>query len=740
MLSEISQKIKIMKRLLSLTLFIALSLTVFAQGTSPYESAINATLIRGPYLNMGNQTAITLRWRTDIAKNTQVEIGTTFGAYPSVLSDATLTTEHEIRITGLNSDTKYYYRFGSTDQILQAGTDNYFTTAPPTNTTRKMRFAVFGDCGRNDNGYQTQTLAAYQNYLGSNAGEVMILLGDNAYNSGLDAEYQTGFFQPYQTSILKNHVLMPAPGNHDYYGTSQSVRYGAYYQNFTMPTAAECGGVASGTEAYYSWDRGDVHFISLDSYGTENPNATRLYDTTGAQVTWLKQDLEANNKKWTILYWHHPPYTMGSHNSDTEGELVNIRANLLKILERYGVDLVLCGHSHDYERSYLLRGHYGVESEFDINTHVVSSSSSKYDGSGNSCPYNLTNGRTNHGVVYVVAGSSGASGGVQANYPHNALPWSFNEGGMLHLEIEGNRLDAKFIRRDQTIADNFTIMKDVNKTTDIVLPAGNSTILKASWLGNYAWNTSATTQSITVTPTMNSSYTVTDGLNCLTDVFNVKLKNIPIAMKVFLEGAYSDGNMRTDLSNTIPLTEPFAGLSNFIHQNGGGGESTTRNIITNNAIVDWVFIELTSPTTPSVIYTRSALLKSNGSIVDVDGVSVLRFPELIEGDYTVTIKHRNHLKIKTNTTISLKTSGNTLDFTNNTLPITGALKTVTTGVYALYAGDVNADGTINAADRSNAWNVRNSTGYNQNDCSMNGIVDATDRSMTWNNRNLSSGF
>jgi hypothetical protein len=486
----------------------------------------DASLTRGPYLNVSSETAVVLRWRTNLATNTKVDIGTTHGSYTTTFNDAALTTEHEITLTGLNPDTKYYFQFGSSTQTLQAGTDNYFVTAPTATTLRKQRFAVFGDCGRDDNNYQSQTLAAYQNYLGANNGEVMVLLGDNAYTNGTDAEYQSGFFAPYQSSILKNHIIMPAPGNHDYYGTSQASRAGAYYQNFTIPTNGESGGLASGTEAYYSWNRGNVHFVSLDSYGTESPSSTRLYDTLGPQVTWLKQDLAANTQKWTILYWHHPPYTKGSHNSDTETELIRIRTNLLSILERYGVDLIMCGHSHNYERSYLLQGHYGTESTFDVNTHALSNSSAKYDGSTNSCPYNLAEGQVNHGIVYVVSGSAGASGGIQANYPHDAMPWSVNDGGMLQLEVEGNRLDAKFIRRDQVIADQFTIMKDVNKTTDLTVPAGTPTELTASWVGEYSWSTSPTTKSITITPSASASYTVTDNVSCLADVFNISVSQI----------------------------------------------------------------------------------------------------------------------------------------------------------------------------------------------------------------------
>jgi hypothetical protein len=64
-------------------------------------------------------------------------------------------------------------------------------------------------------------------------------------------------------------------------------------------------------------------------------------------------------------------------------------------------------------------------------------------------------------------------------------------------------------------------MKDINKTTNLSIPSGTPTQLTASWLGNYSWNTSETTRSITISPTSNTTFTVTDGANCITDVFNI---------------------------------------------------------------------------------------------------------------------------------------------------------------------------------------------------------------------------
>lgn len=501
------------------------------------QPAGSATLTRAPYLQRGTQNEITIRWRTATASDSRVELGSSVGNYTILVDSPSLTTEHIVRVTGLTPDTKYFYRIGSTTQVLQGAADNFFTTLPAAGT-RKVRIAAFGDCGRNENNFQANTLTRYRNYLSSNgidAADAWILLGDNAYNSGTETEYNNAFFNIYGPSILKNHKLYPAPGNHDYYADAngQANKNVPYYSLFTMPTNGEAGGVPSNTKAFYSFDVGDIHFLSLDSYGTEieGINNRRLYDTTGPQVNWIKADLAANTKKWVVAYWHHPPYTKGSHNSDTEGELVSMRENFIRILERNGVDMIICGHSHDYERSYLLKGYYKAnpgdpqlnENDFNSATHAVSTSSAKYDGTANSCPYIYKHGQYNHGTVYVVSGNSGADGGVQSGYPHNALPFADqNLGGMFYFEADSNRLDAKYIRTDGSIGDNFTVMKGVNTADTFFIVAGNQVTLSASWSGNYAWNNAANTRTISVTPPEGlSNYSVTDNQGCLKDSFAV---------------------------------------------------------------------------------------------------------------------------------------------------------------------------------------------------------------------------
>ncbi len=492
-----------------------------------------ALLTRGPYMNSALQNSIVIRWRTDVATNSKVNYGTTAGSLTQSFTDNTSTTEHVITLTGLTPNTLYYYSIGSAIQTLQGDATNYFKTMPVAGSTQKIRIMAMGDMGNNSTN-QVNVRNAWQAFNGTNYTDAWILLGDNAYTNGTDAEYQTNFFNIYQNSLTKNHVLWPAPGNHDYAQSAarQADHLIPYYDMFTLPRNGEAGGVASNTEAYYSYNYANVHFVALDSYGWET-GSTRLYDTLGPQAVWLKQDLAANTQPWTVVYFHHPPYTKGSHNSDTESELINMRQNIVPILERYKVDLVLSGHSHSYERSYLINGHYGVENTFSLASHALSSSSAKYDGTTNSCTYIKNTSEVRNGIVYALVGSAGQLGGTTTGYPHDAMYYSnVTNGGTLYFEVENNLLAAKWIGADGIIRDNFTIMKDVNKTTSLSVPSGTPTQLTASWIGNYNWSTSETTRTITVSPVANTVYSVADNNGCLTDVFNITINgNRPVELK-----------------------------------------------------------------------------------------------------------------------------------------------------------------------------------------------------------------
>jgi predicted MPP superfamily phosphohydrolase len=521
------------------------------------------TLTRGPYLQVGKQDSITIRWRTNTTSNSKVTWGTVFGTYPNSLTQdvSTTVTEHIVRIGGLSADTKYWYTIGTTTLVLQQTNTNYFLTLPPSNTTRKLRFLAIGDCG-NASTNQVDVKNSFINYIGSNDVDAMLTIGDNAYSSGTDAEFQLEFFDIYKNDLLKYYKLYPAPGNHDYgNSTANNTKTGStpansmpYHLNFTVPTAGEIGGVPSGVKNYYSYNIGDVHFISLDSYGKDGGNL--LYDTSGAQATWLKADLAANTKRWTVAYFHHPPYTKTSHTSDTEMDLVAVREKFVRILERNGVDLIICGHAHGYERSYLLKGFYNtfasplLDANFSAVAHTATGNTQngKYDGTANACPYTYNSGQYNHGSIYVVSGSAGQLGGTTAGYPQNCMYYSnVTNGGCLYFEVDSNRLDAKFISYTGTgagvaplVRDQFTIFKDVRKKQIFNVTTNTPLILKASWRGNYYWpnNGAATSQAVSIPNSVNGTFTyyardISSG-NCIEDTFVVNVSGtLPINLSSF---------------------------------------------------------------------------------------------------------------------------------------------------------------------------------------------------------------
>ena len=273
------------------------------------------------------------------------------------------------------------------------------------------------------------------------------MLGDNAYDSGTDPEYQAAVFDTYPT-VLRNTPLWPTLGNHDAVSADSPTQTGPYYDIFTLPKNGEAGGVASATEAYYSFDYGNVHFVCLDSQDTSRSPA-------GAMMSWLQDDLAAVTADWTIAFWHHPPYSKGSHDSDTESQLIQMRENFLPVLEAFGVDLVLTGHSHTYERSYLLDGHYGFSFDL-VGSMIVDGGDGDPDGDG---PYVKPSAgpAANEGVVYAVAGSGGQAGGGTGDHP--AMAVSLIELGSMAIDVEGSVLEARFIDGNGDVADHFRIEK-----------------------------------------------------------------------------------------------------------------------------------------------------------------------------------------------------------------------------------------------------------------------------------------
>ena len=411
-------------------------------------------LTRGPYLQNGSPTNITIRWRTDVATDSRVCFGPTPANLCFANGAAAVVSDHEVVLPNLTPDTKYYYAVGNAvRQLAGADPDHFFVTAPVPGTAKPTRLWVIGDAGT-ALPEQIAVRDAYEGFTGGRHTDLWLMLGDNAYYSGLDAEYQTAVFDIY-TNLLRKSVWWTALGNHDTAQATEFVDTYPYFDIVTLPKNGEAGGVASGTEHYYSFDYGNIHFICLDSITGGRTTDSPMY-------RWLTNDLASNKSMWTIAYWHHPPYTKGSHDSDGEIELIEMRQVFLPVLEQSGVDLVLAGHSHSYERSYLLDHHYGNSATFTADMKLDASSGRESETGA--YHKHLFNPRAHQGAVYAVVGNSGWTSGGPLNHP--AMNVSLSELGSLVLDINGNRLDATFLRETGATNDTFTIMK-VNSTTSL---------------------------------------------------------------------------------------------------------------------------------------------------------------------------------------------------------------------------------------------------------------------------------
>jgi hypothetical protein len=466
-------------------------------------------LTRKPYLQMAGTNSVVVRWQTSVPTNGKVFYG---AGLTNVATDPNISTEHEVSISGLTANTSYNYQIGYqvgvTNTTFPTDAQTFFKTALPAGTTTDFTAWVIGDFGTGDAG-QLGVRDSYLNYANNptslaKKADIWLWLGDNAYNDGTPNEYTTSVFSIYP-EIMKNTPLFPAVGNHDYanFGDSPGGPHPLpyhdnheYFKVFSMPTTAQLGGVASNTKRYYSYNYGNVHFIVLDSYGVVTDN------TTNPMYVWLQADLMANTKKWIVCYFHHAPYSMGTHNSDLQFSMKNIRQYFLPLLESYQVDLVLSGHSHVYERSYLIEGHYGIESTLTSAMKINSTL-------GNVVPY-YTKSRVNgHGTVYAVCGNSGKGGVVSGvpittgtnGFPHDAMAVSDKDHyGSMILTFRNNEIEGKYLQSDGTIADNFKIVKNscvAGVTVEESIMSGN-------------WHTTSTWGCGTV-PTTNSLVTIKNG-------------------------------------------------------------------------------------------------------------------------------------------------------------------------------------------------------------------------------------
>lgn len=436
--------------LLALVVFYAVARFIDVYRGSVIEGA------RAPYLQMPTPHSVVVRWQTTDDVIGVVRYGTSLQQLDYLALEPDVGTLHSVQLDGLEPGTRYYYAVSdSADKSSGYDPDEerWFRTLPAAGSSQAVRFWVIGDSGDAGavaNGVRDAAMdwIATHPRPGRDDFDAWLALGDLAYTAGTNAQFDASLFGTYAAQ-LKNHALWAVYGNHD-------DRRWTFFRLFTLPEQGEAGGEPSGSEHYYSFDIGEVHVVVLDSQ--DSPRGV-----DGAMLQWLKRDLARNHSRWLITAFHHPPYSKGTHDSDDEGDsggrMEAMREHALPILEAAGVDLVLSGHSHMYERSYLLDCHYAASDHFskaNIVSDGINHRNADYLKPVDSTPHD--------GTVYVVAGSSSKVDRAPINHP--AMPVSMLEAGSMVIDIDGRKLSAYFINDKGKVSDAFSIRKVADYRSD----------------------------------------------------------------------------------------------------------------------------------------------------------------------------------------------------------------------------------------------------------------------------------
>jgi hypothetical protein len=367
-------------------------------------------LPRLPYLQSVGQTSAIVAFRSGVSCTPLVR----YGEGTDLSRTATATAagwRHAVKLTGLLPGRTYGYSVEACGSVTGV---RGFRTAPASGTQR-VRFTTMGDFGTG--GSSQKAVFAVMNKP-EWRGEFLLALGDNAYSSGTEQEFQDRMFTP-MAPLLREVPVFPSLGNHEYV-TDQGQ---PYLDNFYLPANNPAG-----TERYYSFDWGHVHFVALDS-NCAIGLASSDRCTTDAQKAWLDKDLAATTQPWKVVFFHHPPWSSGEHGSQ-----LSVRRNYAPIFEKYGVDLVLTGHDHNYERSKPMKG------------DAVAPAGTR-------------------GIVYLVVGSGGAT--LRA-FPGSQPSWTAVRDnqvyGFMDVVVDGGTLTAKLITSTGAVRDTLTLTKTLTAT------------------------------------------------------------------------------------------------------------------------------------------------------------------------------------------------------------------------------------------------------------------------------------
>jgi hypothetical protein len=366
------------------------------------------TLIREPYIQNIRQDGTSILWAgrnpangvlaysTDGINFNGVQAGVRIFS-PTETGGLPQFTQFRADLTGLTPDTNYVYQLYMDAQFVTQGRFRTAGDGP-------FSFLVFGDTGQ-----LTLNQQFIAGRLSGESSSFLLHVGDIAYFSGSYREFQTNHFDVYK-DVFPLLPYFPCPGNHEYV-TPGAAPYIAQHAVPTQNVPVQDRG------RYYSFDWSNVHFICLDS----NDSLESAARGTGEMLRWLENDLRATRKFWRVAAFHHPPYAGGFNQNDPLSSLA--RQHIVPILEAYGVQLVLNGHEHSYQRSYDIRRGAGTPA--------------------------------GTGTLYITSGGGGA-----ALYPvtsHPLIAFGRSAYHYLRIDVSGTAMAIEAIGVDGAAIDRFVL-------------------------------------------------------------------------------------------------------------------------------------------------------------------------------------------------------------------------------------------------------------------------------------------
>ena len=349
-----------------------------------------------PYLQYATPTSIIIKWETIRPTEGKVTYSEDMSFNNEVIESSPVKI-HEIKLDGLKPGTRYNYKVSYDNSSLESAS---FTTAPVPGT-QNWRMVAYGD----NRTYPETHRRIVTQILKLNP-SMIIHSGDLVARGDNYAQWKEQYFDPMK-GLSENITVFPSLGNHE-------MNSPLYYEYMSLPD--ENG------ESYYSFDYGNAHFIALNSNEREAP-----FEIDSEQTKWLIKDLKENaDAEWKIVFFHHPLFRC----HPTRG-IEPQRWVWQEVFEDYGVDLVVNGHDHYYQRTYGIGSYQGQPSR---------------------------------GVYHLISGGGGAP-----NYPIVPKVHAANRRSVHHITVMdflGDRMIGRAIDDEGNIFDAFVYDKEAENSPE----------------------------------------------------------------------------------------------------------------------------------------------------------------------------------------------------------------------------------------------------------------------------------